>query len=141
MDKLTQIRLTKKYQIALRRLYTTTIPSKEILTLVGTNKIHFINHINKQLIDGMDYSNFGTEWSLDHIVPVNAFDLTDDEQLHLCYNYNNIMPMYNIDNRAKGASLHFSLLKLNTLESNHIVDNLIKICSDNIEEVYAKYLT
>lgn len=139
MDKLTQLRLTKKYQIALRRLYRTST-SKEILTLVGTNKIHFINHINKQLIDGMDYSNFGSQWSLDHIVPVNAFDLTDDEQLHLCYNYNNIMPMYNIDNRAKGASLHFSLLKLNTLEPNHIVDKLIKLCTINIEEIYAKYL-
>ena len=139
MDKRTQLNLVKKYQIALRRLYTSST-SKEILTLVGTNKIHFINHINNQLIDGMDYSNFGTEWSLDHIVPVNAFDLTDNEQLHLCYNYNNIMPMYNIDNRAKGASLHFSLLKLNTLESNDVVDKLINLCNNNIEEVYGKYL-
>jgi hypothetical protein len=139
MDKRTQLNLVKKYQIALRRLYTSSA-SKEILTLVGTNKIHFINHINNQLIDGMDYSNFGTEWSLDHIVPVNAFDLTDNEQLHLCYNYINIMPMYNIDNRAKGASLHFSLLKLNTLESNDVVDKLINLCNNNIEEVYGKYL-
>lgn len=139
MDKRTQLNLVKKYQIALRRLYTSSA-SKEILTLVGTNKIHFISHINNQLIDGMDYSNFGTEWSLDHIVPVNAFDLTDNEQLHLCYSYNNIMPMYNIDNRAKGASLHFGLIKLNTLEPNDVVDKLINLCNNKIEEVYGKYL-
>lgn len=139
MDKLTQTKLIKKYQIALRRLYTTS-PSKEIITLVGTNKTNFINHINNQLIDGMDYNNFGTEWSLDHIVPVNAFDLSDYEQLLLCYNYNNIMPMYIIDNRAKGASLHFSLLKLKKSESNEIINKLINLCNDKIKETYDKYL-
>lgn len=139
MDKVTQNKLTKKYQISLRRLYTTS-PSKEILTLVGTNKIHFINHINNYLIDGMDYSNFGTEWSLDHIVPVNAFDLSDEEQLRLCYNYNNIMPMYNIDNRNKGASLHFSILKLKTLEQNENVLKLIDLCEKQINMIYSKYL-
>ena len=139
MDKIAQNKLTKKYQISLRRLYTTS-PSKEILTLVGTNKTHFINHINKYLIEGLDYSNFGTEWSLDHIVPVNAFDLSNEEQLLLCYNYINIMPMYNIDNRNKGASLHFSMLKLKTLEQSEIVLNLINLCNNQINMVYSKYL-
>jgi hypothetical protein len=139
MDKKTQTNLIKKYQIALRRLYTTS-PSKEILTLVGTNKTHFISHIDKQLIDGMDFTNFGADWSLDHIVPVHVFNLNDDNQLKLCYNYNNIMPMYNIDNRAKGASLHFSLLKLKTLEPNETVDKLIYLCNQRIEDTYGKYL-
>ncbi len=130
----------KKYQIALRRLYNTNAPSKEILTLLGIDKIGFKNHIDKYLIEGMTIDNFGKVWGLDHIVPVDLFDLTNKNDLELCYNYNNIMPMFNSDNRLKGASVHFSLEKLNTMNANVYIDKLKLKINEEIIRTYQKYL-
>jgi hypothetical protein len=130
----------KKYQIGIRRLYSTTYPCKYILDLMGISKYEFIDHINSYCLDGMTLQNFGSVWGIDHIVPVELFDLSDPEELKLCYNYNNIMPMYNSDNRMKGASVHFSLIKLESLPSNTFVERLKDKCRKEIELTYNKYL-
>ena len=130
----------KRLQIALRRLYSSNTPSKEIVSLLGINKDEFIQYINKYLIQGMTKENFGTEWGLDHIVPVDLFDLTNESDLKLCYNYNNIMPMFNSDNRLKGASVHFSLDKLNSMYTNVSIEALKTKCNDEIIRIYQKYL-
>lgn len=130
----------KRYQIALRRLYGENRKNTEILTLIGTDKLGFISHINKYLLDGMTKENFGKVWGLDHIVPVDVFDLSNDEEKKLCYNYNNIMPMFNSDNRLKGASVHFSVDKLNSMNSNVYIEQLKNKCFDVIIRIYQKYL-
>jgi hypothetical protein len=101
----------------------------------------------------MTMDNFGKIWGLDHIVPVDLFDLSNIDDKKLCYNFINIMPMFNNDNRLKGASIHFSLEKLNHLKT--VVDNLsasepmytfvyinklIERCEVNKQLVYQKYL-
>ena len=130
----------KKYQIALRRLYCTDVPSKEIISLLGTDKVGFISHINKYLLEGMTKENFGSTWGLDHIVPVELFDFTDTDDLKLCYNFNNIMPMFNADNRMKGASVHFSLAKLDSMYTNVYIEQLKTKCNEEIIRTYQKYL-
>ena len=132
--------LKKKYQIAMRRLYTTNTPSTEFIQLLGIDKIGFINHIEKYRLDGMTKENFGSVWSLDHIVPVDLFDFNNIDELKLCYNYNNIMPMFLNDNRLKGASVHFSLIKLQTLSTNVYTEKLIAKCNGEIIRTYQKYL-
>ena len=124
----------------MRRLYGSNTPSKEIVSLLGIDKNGFIDHINKYLIEGMTNENFGTEWGLDHIVPVDLFDITNDEDLKLCYNYNNIMPMFNTDNRLKGASVHFSIAKLTTMPTNVYIEVLKRRCNEEIVKRYQKYL-
>ena len=143
----------KKYQIAMRRLYSTNTPSKQIVELIGTDKQGFIDHINKYLLEGMNKENFGKVWSLDHIVPVDLFDFDNLNDLKLCYNFINIMPMFINDNRIKGASVHFSLDKLKLLriafsknESDvdslytKVCDELIEKCEKEINCTYQKYL-
>lgn len=132
--------LKKKHQIAMRRLYATNSPSKEFCVMVGTDKESFKNHINNNLLSGMTLDNFGVVWSLDHIVPVDLFDFNNIDDLHLCYNFNNIMPMFINDNRKKGASVHFSLLKLKTMHTNVYINRLIEKCENEISEIYVKYL-
>ena len=88
----------------------------------------------------MTLDNFGSDWGLDHIVPVDLFDLSNDEDLKLCYNFNNIMPMYNVDNRLKGASIHFSLVKLDSMYTNVYIQSLNERCINEINNRYVKYL-
>ena len=139
---MTEIQYEKKrMQLALRRLYNSDFPNKEILTIIGIDKLGYIDHINKYLLDGMTKENFGKIWSLDHIVPVGVFDLTNEDDRLLCYNYNNIMPMFNNDNRMKGSSIHFSLAKLQAMYTNVVIEKLKTKCQHEIEGRYNKYLT
>lgn len=137
----------KRLQIAMRRQYSSPSNGKEISDLLGIDKNGFINHINKYLLDGMTLENFGKIWSLDHIVPVDLFDILNVDEKRLCYNYLNIMPMFINDNRLKGASVHFSLDKLKSLQSNEplytnvcIIETLIQKCNEEITRTYQKYL-
>ena len=50
------------------------------------------------------------------------------------------MPMFNIDNRLKGASIHFSLAKLESMYTNVYIEKLIDKCNIEIANRYMKYL-
>jgi hypothetical protein len=153
----------KRLQIAMRRQYSLPANGKEIGILLGIDKQGFINHVNRFLIDSMTVENFGNVWSLDHIVPVELFDLSNIDEKRLCYNYLNIMPMFNNDNRMKGASIHFSLQKLESLKhvpefnsgtkpvleqtepeplytNVYVLDSLIHKCNEELIRTYQKYL-
>lgn len=136
--------LKKKYQIATRRYYINNSPSKEISKLISLDKKDFISYIDSFLIDGMNKENFGIVWGIDHIIPVEVFDLNNENDKKLCYHYLNLMPMFNNDNKFKGASIHFSLIKLNRLKEKYsnvyILDELIKKANYEIEKRYNKYL-
>lgn len=124
----------------MRRLYSTRNNGNEITELLGIDKLGFIAHINKYCLDGMTIENFGSEWGLDHIVPVDLFDLNILEDKKLCYNHYNIMPMFNSDNRLKGASVHFSLVKLQSMSTNVYIEKLKTKCNEEIIRIYEKYL-
>jgi hypothetical protein len=130
----------KRLQICMRRLYNTNSTNKEIIGLIGNTKEGFIEHIDKYLLSGMTKENFGKVWGLDHIVPVELFDFSNPDDLRLCYNYNNIMPMFISDNRMKGASVHFSIDKLRSMYTNVFILKLINKCHEHIKTTYLKYL-
>lgn len=135
--------LKKKFQISMRRFYSTNSPCKEISNYIGINKNEFIDYINKNLISGMTIENFGSVWSLDHIVPIDLFNLNNENDLHIGYNYLNILPMFINDNRLKGASVHFSkikLLKMKETIKDKTIDILLEKCNNHISIVYDKYL-
>lgn len=87
----------------------------------------------------MTFDNYCKVWNLDHIVPVFLFDLTKEDELKLCYNYQNIMPMYRKDNKYKGGSVHFSLELLKCKEQTPIVKALLERCQSEIDNRYNKY--
>ncbi len=139
--------LKKKYQIAVRRFYTNDSKSKKIDEILSTDKESFRSHINRFLLPEMTKENFGKYWGLDHIVPVELFDLNNIEELRLCYHFINYMPMINEDNRFKGGSVHFSKEKMQSLlqketdeKTKIIIEKLIQKCNKEISNRYEKYI-
>ena len=61
-----------------------------------------MDHLERQFLRGMTWDNYG-EWHIDHIVPVTAFDLTNDEDLIACFALTNLRPLWAKDNRKKLA--------------------------------------
>lgn len=57
-------------------------------------------HIESQFQPGMSWSNYG-EWTLDHIVPMRAFDLFSAEGRRKANHYTNLRPLFNAENVRK----------------------------------------
>jgi len=63
-------------------------------------------HIEAMFENGMTWDNHGNKgWHVDHIIPLDAFDLTDKEQIKLGCNYKNLQPLWCEDNTAKNKKL------------------------------------
>ena len=59
-------------------------------------------HIERQFQPGMTWKNHGQfGWHVDHILPLNTFDLTDPEQQRIAFNYNNLRPLWWYDNLSR----------------------------------------
>ena len=68
--------------------------------LVGCSAEQLKLKLESQFTEGMTWENYG-EWHVDHIKPCNSFDLTLDRDQKICFNYNNLQPLWAADNIRK----------------------------------------
>ena len=61
-------------------------------------------HIEKQFTKGMTWDNYG-EWHIDHIMPCAQFDLSNQMHADICFNWQNLRPLWAKDNVAKGDTI------------------------------------
>jgi hypothetical protein len=67
--------------------------------ILGCSKPDLIAHIEAQFLPGMSWANYGRKgWEIDHIKPCASFDLTQHDQVLLCFHYTNLRPLWRLDN-------------------------------------------
>ena len=93
---------------------------------------YFKSWIEYQFDDKMSWDNIGEYWHLDHVIPCAAFDLTLEEEIHKCYNWSNIRPLYRIENISKGAKVINAVIKRHKEIINQFVEtyDVPRISSD-----------
>lgn len=60
--------------------------------------------IEFQFDDEMTWDNKGTYWHIDHVIPINKFDILNPTEHNLCFDWKNIMPVtceYNMNKKDK----------------------------------------
>ena len=78
--------------------------------LLGASIPDVIKHLEKQFKQGMTWKNHGKDgWHIDHIRPCASFDLSKLEEQKKCFHYNNLQPLWSVDNIKKGAKLNYEL--------------------------------
>lgn len=71
------------------------------LEYIGCN-INFLKEwLQYNFVENMNWDNYGTEWVIDHVIPVSDFDLTNAEQKFLCWNWTNLSPLHPSQNSSK----------------------------------------
>ena len=84
------------------------IKNKKTLELLGCDVKFLKKHIEKQFLKEMSWDNYG-EWQVDHIVPIDYFlknhDFNDVEIQKECFNYNNLQPLWGVENIKKGKKI------------------------------------
>lgn len=59
-------------------------------------------HLEASFDDEMSWDNYGQYgWHVDHIRPISSFDLSDPEQIKVCFHYTNLQALWWFDNLAK----------------------------------------
>ncbi len=79
-----------------------------IMELLGCSIEYLKNYLEVQFDDEMSWSNHGKggdKWNIDHIRPCASFDLTKEEEQRKCFNFQNLQPLWQSDNEAKGAKI------------------------------------
>ena len=76
-----------------------TTPAR-MLELLGCDRHHLVEHIERQFLPGMSWKNHG-RWHIDHVRPCSSFDLTDPVQLRECFHWTNLQPMWAKQNIRK----------------------------------------
>lgn len=75
---------------------------------LGCTIIELRKHLESQFAEGMSWKNHGTYgWHIDHIIPIDAFDLTNEQERIKAFNYKNLQPLWAIENLKKSNKLNY----------------------------------
>ena len=89
-DDQVQLSLKRKWQIALRRYVLDSNPSVSYAPYFGLPSLELRKWIEFQFKQHMQWSNFGQVWNLTQRVPTHLFDLREEHELEICWNFVNI---------------------------------------------------
>lgn len=73
---------------------------------VGCDAITLRQHIETQFKPGMSWDNYGTEWHVDHMMPLAAAECVD--HLVRLNHFTNLQPLWAEENIRKGASITYA---------------------------------
>lgn len=92
-------KLRSRLRSALKREYRSGLA----IECLGCSIEEFKIYLESKFEEGMTWSNntkYG--WHIDHIQPLDGFDLTDQDQLKKACHYTNLQPLWAEDNLSKG---------------------------------------
>ena len=60
-------------------------------------------HLEKQFTPEMSWDNYGSYWEIDHIIPRNLFNITDEncQDFKICWSLMNLRPLEKLANRCR----------------------------------------
>jgi len=89
------------------------------MELLGCTIKELRDHLESQFTEGMTWDNMGKGgWHIDHIIPCAFFDLTKPSHQKVCFNWQNLQPLWEKDNCAKGDKIPWYVL-LTILMNNY----------------------
>jgi hypothetical protein len=88
-------RLKKSLAARLRNVLKSNEIDKTDSTMncIGCNIQYLREWFEFNFTPEMSWDNYGSYWSIDHIIPVNKFILTDETEKLQCWNWSNMMPV------------------------------------------------
>lgn len=99
-----QCNLRKRLSFLLRKSIVSK--TEQTMDLLGCSIQELVSHLSSQFKAGMSLENYG-EWHIDHIIPCDLFDLTNEEERRACFHYTNLQPLWALDNLKKSNKIIF----------------------------------
>lgn len=89
------------------RLRTVMVKQNSISTMdyIGCNIQYLREWFEYNFTAEMTWDNYGSYWSIDHVIPVGKYDLTNEEEKRTCWNWSNLTPVSVAYNSSKKSSI------------------------------------
>ena len=78
--------------------------SKHTISYLGCNCSDYLKWLLKNE-NSYTFENYGKEWHIDHVIPISKFDITNEEQQLLAFNWRNTMPLSVEENLKKNNKI------------------------------------
>lgn len=99
-------RINNRMSAAIRRMINESKENRHWGHLVGYSLAELMDHLEKQFLKGMSWSN-ADEWHVDHIIPLSSFvfDSYECSEFKAAWAITNLRPLWAKDNLAKSAKI------------------------------------
>lgn len=77
------------------RLRTVIVKKDSTMNYIGCNIPFLREWLEYNFTSEINWENYGSFWSIDHIIPVKNFDLTKEDEKLCCWNWSNLVPVSN----------------------------------------------
>jgi len=78
-----------------------TLKQNRTIEYLGCTIEEYTQYLEQKFTPDMTWDNHGEYWEIDHIKPIDAFNLSQEDQLYECFHYTNTQPLPKVDNREK----------------------------------------
>lgn len=101
---------------------------KKMRSYVSIDAFMLREWVESKFTKDMSWCNYGDYWVVDHIVPLRFFNLNNENDMRICWNYKNLMPLLREDNSKKNGNIYFSLVLLDSIKGNDYYYNMLYDC-------------
>jgi len=130
-ESLVKAREKRKWQLAFRRYILEKQYTKQYAPFMGLDIETYRNYIELQFTDGLSWSNFGKSWQFEHVIPMNYFDFSNDDDLVLCWNFINIR----VEALEKESVNHINILAAKPYFERLYQKTGYKMCLKMVEKI------
>ena len=97
--------------------------NRRSIEYLGCSNTQYFNYIMNYNCD-YTIENYGSVWHIDHVIPISHFDMEDDYDTTLAFNWRNTMPLSCIENLSKN----------NRIDQEQIITHLEKLKEYHLNE-------
>lgn len=101
------------------RLRTVMKKNSSTMNYIGCNIQFLRDWFSYNFTPEMNWTNYGSYWSIDHVIPVSHFNLENEDEKYKCWNWSNLVPLETSKNSSKKNIL-------NDEQVQHVKEKLIK---------------
>jgi hypothetical protein len=131
-----------KFITVVRSRIRSALEQKQMSSIqyLGCNSLEYYNWIEYNMDDRYNINEHGKVWHIDHVIPLAQFDLTDEKEQLLAFNWRNTSPLEAKENLRKNKNIIRTQIieHLNKLRQYHNEKNIE--LPDEYIELYARHL-
>jgi len=79
--------------------------NKHTIEYLGCSIDEYRKYLELKFTPEMSWDNYGEYWEIDHIKPIDSFNINNPEELTKCFHYTNTQPLYWKENREKSNKI------------------------------------
>lgn len=107
---------------------------KSSMDIIDCCKKQLCEWLEYQFDNTMSWNNYGSVWHIDHVIPINSFDMTKPTDVEVCFNWKNLQPLERFENQSKSNNINKKMIFY------HIVKQYNYINKHNLNDEYYKLL-